>query len=131
MSRSLIPWIDIGEELRSQIIEKLKQYANKRGDIKMFVLYGSFLVRNFIRDIDVAIFGEKEGKDLLKLEFEIEEELVKILKLPVDVRVINEAPPWFVKEVIKSGLILKGEEIAISLYKKAIDEMEGLRIKGS
>ena len=44
-------------------------------------------------------------------------------------RVINRAPPWFIKKVLKEGLILKGKEVAIALYKKALDEIEGLRIK--
>jgi len=115
--------------MRDQILNKLRQYANNRKDIKMLVLYGSILHRDFIRDIDVAIFVEENERDLLRLEFEIEEELERILRMPVDVRLINRAPPWFIKKVIKEGLILKGNRIAVALYKKALDELEGLRIR--
>jgi len=129
MSRNKIPWINVSKKMRDQILNKLQQYANNRKDIKMLVLYGSILRRDFIRDIDVAILVEENERDLLKLEFEIEEELEKILRMPVDVRLINRAPSWFIKKVIKEGLVLKGEEVAIAIYKKALDEIEGLRIK--
>ena len=129
MSGNRILWININERMKDQIISKLRQYANNRKDIKMMLIYGSFLRRNFIRDIDIAIFAEENERDLLKLEFEIEEELEKILKVPIDLRLINRAPPWFVKKIIKEGLILKGNKMAKALYKKALDEIEGLKIK--
>jgi len=129
MSGNKIPWININEKVRDWILNKLRQYANNRKDIKMLVLYGSILHRDFIRDIDVAIFVEENERDLLRLEFEIEEELERILRMPVDVRLINRAPPWFIKKVIKEGLILKENRIAVVLYKKALDELEGLRIR--
>lgn len=129
MLRNRISWINVNKKLRDEILRKLKQYANDRENIKILVLYGSILRRDFIRDVDVAVFVREDKEDLLYLEFRIEEELERILRIPVDVRVINRAPPWFIKKVLKEGLILKGKEVAIALYKKALDEIEGLRIK--
>ena len=73
MLRNRISWINVNKKLRDEILKKLKQYANDRENIKVLVLYGSILRRDFIRDVDVAVFVREDKEDLLYLEFRIEE----------------------------------------------------------
>ena len=63
----------------------------------------------FFRDIDVAVYVYPLN-DPLDYEFEIERELSDKLCYPVDVTILNEAPPWFALIVFHK------------LFKKTLDE---------
>lgn len=93
----------LNEVERREAIEKLTETLGKREEIMFAYVYGSFLTGNF-RDVDVAIYIT-ESKDV-SYELELEVELEEPLKLPVDVRILNSAPPSFRFSVIKNGLIL-------------------------
>lgn len=56
------------------------------------------------RDIDIAIYAR--GGDPLELKFELDGELSGRLGLPVDVKVLNDAPPWFIASAIEEGVVL-------------------------
>jgi len=88
---------------KKEIIDELTRLLKEREEIVFAYLHGSFLTHDF-RDIDVAIYL-KEDEDVL-YEVELGVELEKILKFPVDVRVLNSAPLTFRFKVIKDGLLL-------------------------
>ena len=88
---------------KREIINKLTRLLKEREEIVFAYLHGSFLTHDF-RDIDIAIYL-KEDEDVL-YEVELGVELEKILKFPVDVRVLNSAPLTFRFKVIKDGLLL-------------------------
>lgn len=93
----------LNDTQKREIINKLTRLLKEREEIVFAYLHGSFLTHDF-RDIDVAVYL-KEDEDVL-YEVELGVKLEKILRFPIDVRVLNSAPLTFRFKVIKDGLLL-------------------------
>ncbi|MGB9717841.1 MAG: nucleotidyltransferase domain-containing protein [Thermoproteota archaeon] len=109
---------------KERVAEVLKRVLYGRGETALAVLYGSFLKDYPFRDIDVAVYVVGEGLDPLDYELSLEAELSEKLGYNTDVKVLNDAPPWFVKKALREGVILI-EKIPLlneKLYLKAVDE---------
>ena len=107
--------------IKSEIKKILKTMPN----ILFAYIHGSFLKEKF-RDIDVAIYLDKEydKKTILKKELELEEILGRKIKYPVDVRVLNNSPLSFRFNVIKYGEVLfsKNEDVRSDFEALTISE---------
>lgn len=89
------------------LIESAAAFLKTKKYIQFAYIFGSFSSGKSFNDIDVGIFVSHEKPDsLLSLELEIERELGDILHIPVDVRIINSAPPSFVYNILKSGSVI-------------------------
>ena len=88
---------------KKEIVDELTRLLREREEIIFAYLHGSFLTHDF-RDIDIAVYLKKDEDVLYEVELGVE--LEKILKFPVDVRVLNSAPLTFKFKVIKDGLLL-------------------------
>ena len=95
------------ETEKSEVIEILMELLLKRDEIIFAYLHGSFLEGPF-RDIDVAVYVDSETHPFY--EEELEEELSNALGLPVDVRVLNEAPVTFRFRAIGGLLLFSRDE---------------------
>ncbi len=121
---------EVLEDEKRRIRSSLKEKLYAKNEIIMAYLYGSILKSNVIRDIDVAVYVT-EVKNYLDYKFKLEEELSNQLGYPVDVKILNEAPFWFTLEVCSEGELLFSRIPCFStkICKKALEELEGLRLK--
>jgi len=105
------------------LIEKLRGELGKRREVVLVVVFGSFLKDYPFRDIDVAIYAAPL-EDSLDYKLRLEEELEEVISYPIDVVVLNDAPPWFMKKVLEEGrpIVVKQPLLLEKLYLKAIDE---------
>lgn len=94
---------------KETVINKIKEYLNKRQEVLFAYIFGSFVKSEEFSDVDIALYVN--GEFSFKYEFEIEDNLEKILNLPVDVRVINNAPVSFAYGVLKDGLLIKDNDV--------------------
>jgi len=79
----------------------------KEQQIVFAYLHGSFLQKNNFGDIDIAVYLKEVSEEkIMSYEFRLEEILEKFTSFPVDVRVLNNAPPSFCYSVIKNGIKL-------------------------
>ena len=89
---------DIIKQERQKIRAVLSQYLENEKNILFAYLHGSFAEGRPFRDIDIAVFV-KESKipreKALDFEMSISLKLEKIIKMSVDVKVINYAPLGF------------------------------------
>lgn len=113
----------LSPEEKVKVLEKLRKLMEQHEEVLLVVVYGSFLKNYPFRDIDVAVYvvGEVDPLDYkLKLDSELSDEI----GYPVDSKVLNEAPPWFVRKVLHEGKVLleKVPLIVEKLYLKALDE---------
>lgn len=113
----------LSPEEKIKVLEKLRKLMEQHEEVLLVVVYGSFLKNYPFRDIDVAVYvvGEVDPLDYkLKLDSELSDEI----SYPVDSKVLNEAPPWFVRKVLREGEVLleKAPLIVEKLYLKALDE---------
>ena len=91
-------------------------------------LFGSFVGDSDFQDIDIAVYLSDFGvKRPLDIELALEAELEAVTRIPVDVRVINNAPLTFVYNVLKSGSVLLDRDALIRadfegrIYKEYFD----------
>ena len=89
---------------RDQIVQEITDLLSAEEQIVFAYLHGSFQEGLPFRDIDLAVFiTENLPKEQLDYELKLEEKIEHDIKLPVDLKVINNAPPTFCYMVIKKG----------------------------
>jgi len=89
---------------RDQIVQKITDLLSAEEQIVFAYLHGSFQEGLPFRDIDLAVFiTDNLPKEQLDYELKLEEKIEHIIKLPIDLKVINNAPPTFCYMVIKKG----------------------------
>jgi len=108
------------EEKRA-IIEKLREILRAE-DVRLAILFGSFVEADSFRDIDVAVYLE-DPQDLdriLKLGAKLEEEL----GVPVDVVPLQVLPPRFRLRVLTRGItIIEEPGLYEAMLLQAVDEL--------
>jgi len=122
--REKFRFYEISQQEKKIILCKLKEVLKSRSEILVAVLYGSFLRKYPFRDIDLALYV-KPQEDLLKYKFMLEKELSEEIGFPVDVKILNYAPAWFILEVFESGKVLLNRfGLLEKIYLKALDEVK-------
>jgi len=94
-------------------VQKLKDQLAGRKDIVFAYLHGSFVQGEEFRDVDVAIFLGDEAprpKDDVEYEISLSLHLEKELGLPVDVKILNNAPLSFRYHASRGMLLLTEDE---------------------
>lgn len=70
-------------------------------------MFGSFLDKSNFGDLDIAVYLDHiPENDYISTEMKLQEVLEKNASYPVDVRILNHAPPSFCYSVIKKGFVL-------------------------
>ena len=118
---------ELSLEEKRKIINKLKEMLKRYKEVLLAIIYGSFLKDYPFRDIDIALYID-QNIDPLGYKFLLEKELSEKIRYPIDVKILNYAPAWFVLEVFRSGRILLDKlGIAEKIYKKSIRRSNKLR----
>jgi len=115
----------VPREEREEVLSRIRRILGERDEILLAIVHGSFMREEAFRDVDVAVYTGR-GVDPLIFELKLEKELSAEVGYPFDVRVLNYAPPWFVKVALEKGEILidRGETgLAVKLYLRALDEL--------
>ena len=102
--------------MKEEILQKLKDYFNKKENVIMAFLFGSLSKGKVHRhsDIDIAIYlKEYDIKEVEKIWDELED----LLKKDIDLIVLNNAKPLVAFEAIR------GEKIIIKDYDFYVDYM--------
>jgi predicted nucleotidyltransferase len=85
---------DLAEEERKKIEEVLSNCLEKEKTFLFAYLHGSFAEGRPFRDIDIAVFIEESKipkEKAIDFEMLISQRLEKIVKIPIDVKIINYA----------------------------------------
>ncbi len=89
---------DLAKEERKKMEEVLSNCLGKEEPILFAYLHGSFTEERPFRDIDIAVFVDESRiskERALDLEMSISLRLEKIIKMLIDVKIINYAPLAF------------------------------------
>lgn len=110
------------------LIGKISDILKTKDDLIFAYIFGSFVLEDLFKDIDIGIFiSSRRVASPLKLELEMEGELEDAIHIPVDVRIINNAPLSFVYNVLKGGILIVDNNQSIRsdfaglIYKKYFD----------
>ncbi|RLI04610.1 nucleotidyltransferase domain-containing protein [Candidatus Bathyarchaeota archaeon] len=111
------------------VAEKLRKTLSTISEVKIAVLFGSALRREFVRDVDVGVYLDPsfELKDLVKLANLLED----VLRIPVDVVPLEKAPTKLALKALLEGvrLVVKDKKLFWLLVTQALSEAMDMEIK--
>ena len=94
-------------------VQKLKDFLSDCEDIVFAYLHGSFVEGEEFRDVDVAVFlagGTVRSRDDVEYEISLSLRLGKEMGLPLDVKLLNEAPLSFRYHASRGMLLMTKDE---------------------
>jgi predicted nucleotidyltransferase len=100
-------------EKRESIVRPIVAQLAQHPEILAIVLYGSFLNRERFRDIDLALLVDERrlpSERFLDYELDRLEELSRLSKFPLDIRIVNRAPVLFRYAVTQGRVLFCREE---------------------
>ncbi len=100
--------IKMNENQKLNIIDKISEFIKNDSDILFAYIFGSFTESDEFFDIDIGIYTKDAAG--IKMEFKLENEIEKMVKIPIDVRIINNAPISFVYNVLNDKILIKDDE---------------------
>ncbi len=100
----------VSEKLRKNAVSRIKRLLEHRDEVLLAFVFGSFVERDFARDLDLAVYLAHGVDELEALEYseKLSKEVEKEIGLPVDVVVLNG-----VDEGLLMRVILNGEKIVV------------------
>ena len=96
---------------RKEVIKKIEGFLKNRGEIVFAYLFGSFVEEEIFNDLDVGIYVD-ENSNLARgifYEIELSNELEEIIRIPVDIIVLNKASHLMVYRTSK-GVLIKNDD---------------------
>ncbi|MEM1554223.1 MAG: nucleotidyltransferase domain-containing protein [Thermoproteota archaeon] len=114
---------------REALLQELKRILEKLDDVLFAYIYGSFIEREFFRDVDVAVWINN-SEEAFRHEVELSSKLEAELGIPIDIHVFNEAPLPFKYVVFTKGRLLfsKDEEVRWRIIDKTVRQYADLRM---
>jgi predicted nucleotidyltransferase len=109
----------ISESEREKALNTLKEFLRDDERIIFAYLFGSFNEGNTFRDIDIGVYTVSPDKDI-EAEIELKRVLTEKTDYPVDISVINNAPPDVKIQVLEGTiLICKDKELMTDFIEDA------------
>jgi len=99
----------VDKETYERIVQQIKTVLLQQDIVLFAYLHGSFIGKTNFGDVDVAVYlkdRDLRPEEYLSYELMQEHELESVVDVPVDIRVLNNAPPAFCYNVIKNGQLL-------------------------
>ena len=92
---------------KEAVVNKISSYLHGEcGEITAAYLFGSFVTEDSFSDIDLGVITNVEPESPLNYELNLESKLERVIKYPIDIRIINRAPLSFSQSVIRNGRIV-------------------------
>jgi len=112
--------------VESDLEKTLAAYLSGRPEIRFAILYGSAAEGAAFRDLDVGVFVDRTRAPAdadLDYAFALADEVAGLVPIPVDVRVINDAPLPFRYNVSRGiPLTARDEEVLYTFLERTWDE---------
>jgi hypothetical protein len=97
-------YYSLSSEERSSHESAAKAFLAAKDGILFAYIHGSFVTGERFRDVDVAVYFANHPVHRIEEELSLESELSRVMKhLPVDLRILNDAPLSFRYNVIRYG----------------------------
>ena len=91
---------------RERLVSEIESFLREREEIVFAYLHGSFITSEPFRDIDLAVYLTRgSGVSLRRYEIDAAVDLSAQMHMPIDVRVLNDAPVAFRYHALKGRLL--------------------------
>ncbi len=116
----------LSDSEKGEVKRKLLEALLPKEEILAALIYGSFVSSPVLRDIDVGVLagGRVPYEELPYYEEILSDELSRIIGIPVDVRVIDYAPPWFRAKVLEGEVLLERSLGMISIMRFIVKQIQ-------
>jgi hypothetical protein len=106
-------YYSLSDTEKMEVLKKISAFLSQQAEIVFAFLYGSFLREKFFRDIDIGTFVKSiDPEEYFNFEnsqaYQLEQKLGFLL--PMEVKIINQAPISFRFEVIRGTLLFSRDE---------------------
>ena len=92
---------------KEKVIQIISSHLFQQYDeILAVYIFGSFISERHFSDIDIGIITAMDLSKPLDFELKLENRLEKLIKYPVDVRILNRAPISFSQNVFRTGRVI-------------------------
>ena len=82
--------LTMSAEERENITSALSELLGKNNKILFAYIHGSFVAEETFNDLDIAIyFKDSTASEILNYELKMEDEIEKILRIPIDIKSLN------------------------------------------
>ncbi len=114
----------LSDKDKQDLINTISNIFRTKKDIVFAYIFGSFVSKDEFKDIDIGVYiSNIESATILKLELELESELEDIIRIPADVRIINNAPISFVYNILRNKSVILDNNIDLR------SDFEGIVLK--
>lgn len=103
----------VPDEQRDRLIRQLRDLLRNKPEILFALLHGSFLTGGLFRDVDLALYlepGAIQREAFRDYELEHGVRWNEDLGLPVDVRLLNDAPVSFRYHALRESVLFVQDE---------------------
>lgn len=110
----------VSPEAREQLVQKLESLLRAHEEVVFAYLHGSFITDEAFRDVDLAFYVTIEqgsGTSLRRYEIDVGVDLTARVQVPVDVRVLNDAPVAFCYHVLKGRLLFTRDDEFLDVFR--------------
>lgn len=105
----------IQQEAREAVVCRLTAELEKESAVAFAYLHGSLLDSGTVHDVDVGLYlRESDAERGAAVASALSVRLTAVAGLPVDVRVLNEAPLSFVYHVLRGRLLVCRDEVLLT-----------------
>ena len=128
LTRPEFRYLKLQAEERHELLEGLRRRLEGVGEILFAYVHGSFIERNLVRDLDLAVWI-KDPSQAFHYAVDFSAGLEVEMGVPVDIQVLNEAPLPFRYNVFTSGSLLfsKDEALRVRLVDEAVRQYLDLK----
>lgn len=105
--------------VKGKIVQQLKEIISMEGGVIFAYLHGSFLEGEKFNDIDIAVEldeGSNTPADIVNFEFSLSSKIERVIKLSIDIKVLNKAPLAFRYQAACGRLLFSRDELAREEY---------------
>lgn len=105
----------IQHEGREALVRRLAAELEREPGVGFAYLYGSLLETDTVHDIDVGLYlRESMDQPGFMIAAELSARLTALVEVPVDVRILNDAPLSFLYQVLRGRLLVCRDEALLS-----------------
>jgi len=110
----------VSPETREQLVQRVESLLRAHEEVVFAYLHGSFITGEAFRDVDLAFYVTIEpgpGTSLRRYEIDVGVDLTARVQVPVDVRVLNDAPVAFRYHVLKGRLLFTRDDEFLDVFR--------------
>lgn len=117
----------LSRKKREEIERDIINYFKEIDFVDSVILFGSFVSRNYFRDIDIALILNRKITD--RVMDRMANELELKLKLPIDIRIFNDLPLKLQFYALKYGkeVLIKNRESFFRIKREVISRFLDFR----